>query len=47
MWERFEPHIYQYVKGNDIWFDLDAGVQLTRCPFLEPGQGKEKYTRST
>ena len=48
MWELFEPHIYQYVKDNEIWFDPDTGVQLSRCPFLElePGQGKEKYTCS-
>ena len=48
MWELFEPHIYQYVKDNEIWFSPDTGIQLTRCPFLEiePGQGKEKYTCS-
>lgn len=46
MWELFQPHIYQYVKGNDIWFSPDTGAQLNRCPFLkkEPNQGKEKYT---
>ena len=46
MWELFQPHIYQYVKGNDIWFCPDTGAQLTRCPFLEvePNHGKEKYT---
>ena len=45
MWELFEPHIYQYVKDNEIWFCPDTGVQLNRCPFLEiePNQGKAKY----
>ncbi|MDC1210912.1 YkgJ family cysteine cluster protein [Porticoccaceae bacterium] len=48
IWELFEPHIYQYVKDNEIWFCPDTGVRLSRCPFLEiePGQGKEKYTCS-
>ena len=45
MWELFEPHIYQYVKANEIWFCPDTGVQLNRCPFLEiePSEGKDKY----
>lgn len=45
-WEQFHPHIYQYVKGADIWFSPDTGAQLTRCPFLEveASLGKEKYT---
>lgn len=54
MWALFQPHIYQYVKGNDIWFCPDTRVQLTRCPFLEvelnqgkgKEKGKEKYTCS-
>jgi Fe-S-cluster containining protein len=48
LWELFQPHIYQYVKDNQIWFCPDTGVQLSRCPFLEiePGLGKEKYTCS-
>ena len=48
MWELFGPHIYQYVKDNEIWFYPDTGLQLTRCTFLEieAGQGKEKYTCS-
>lgn len=48
MWELFQPHIYQYVKDNEIWFCPDTGVQLNRCPFLEiePNQGKAKYTCS-
>lgn len=46
MWELFQPHIYQYVKDNDIWFCPSTGEQLNRCPFLEiePNQSKEKYT---
>ncbi|WP_371194722.1 YkgJ family cysteine cluster protein [Glaciecola sp. SC05] len=35
LWELFNPEIYQYVKGNEIWFDPDSGLQLTQCPFLE------------
>lgn len=48
MWELFQPHIFQYVKGDEIWFCPDTGVQLSRCPFLEiePNQTKEKYTCS-
>ena len=48
LWELFQPHIYQYVKDNEIWFCPDTGVQLNRCPFLEiePNQAKEKYTCS-
>lgn len=46
LWEAFHPHIFQYVKGAEIWFAPGTGAQLTRCPFLEveAGQGKEKYT---
>ena len=45
-WEHYHPHIYQYVKGDDIWYDPETGEQLTRCPFLElaPSQGKNKFT---
>ena len=45
MWELFEPHIYQYVKDNEIWFCPDTGVQLIRCPFLEiePSPSNTKY----
>ena len=48
MWELFHPHIYQYVKNNDIWFSPDTGQQLNRCPFLEVEQthGKDKYSCS-
>ena len=48
IWELFEPHIYQYVKGGEIWFCPDTGVQLNRCPFLEieAAQGNEKYSCS-
>jgi len=35
LWELFNPDIFQYVKGDQIWFDPKTGVQLTRCPFLE------------
>lgn len=48
MWELYQPHIYQYVKDNDIWFSPQTGEQLNRCPFLElaSDHGKEKYTCS-
>ena len=48
MWELFQPHIYQYVQGDEIWFCPDTEVQLNRCPFLEVEtyQDKQKYTCS-
>lgn len=35
MWALFNPAIYAYVKGKDIWFDPTTGQKLSRCPFLE------------
>jgi Fe-S-cluster containining protein len=35
MWELFNPEIFKYVKGHEIWFDPDSGAKLTYCPFLE------------
>lgn len=34
LWEVFNPEIYRYVKNNEIWFDPDSGIKLTKCPFL-------------
>lgn len=34
-WADDQPHIYQYVKDNAIWFDPDTGQRLSRCPFLQ------------
>lgn len=34
MWEIFNPDIFEYVKGDEIWFDPNTGVRLNRCPFL-------------
>lgn len=35
MWEIFRPHIAQYVRNNQIWFNPKTGEQLSFCPFLE------------
>jgi Fe-S-cluster containining protein len=35
MWELFNPEIFKYVKGHEIWFDPESGTKLTYCPFLE------------
>jgi Fe-S-cluster containining protein len=35
LWEIFNPTIFEYVKNDEIWFDPNSGVKLTRCPFLE------------
>ena len=34
-WEEFQPHIFKFVQDDEIWFDPETGVRLTRCPFLE------------
>lgn len=49
LWELFNPEIFQYVKGDDIWFDPDSGVQLNRCPFLEiePAKRNASQTKYT
>lgn len=50
LWELVNPEIYEYVKGNEIWFDPQSGEKLAQCPFLEtvrdPAQAREKYTCS-
>ena len=48
LWEVFNPEIFKYVYNNNIWFDPDSRVQLTRCPFLEvePNSSALKYTCS-
>ena len=35
LWELFNPEIFEFVKGHEIWFDPKSGKQLSRCPFLE------------
>ena len=35
LWEIFNPDIFDYVKGDEIWFDPQSKVKLTICPFLE------------
>ncbi|OEF08893.1 YkgJ family cysteine cluster protein [Vibrio genomosp. F10] len=35
LWEIFNPDIFDYVKGGEIWFDPKTGEKLQRCPFLE------------
>ena len=34
LWEIFNPEIFEFVRGNEIWFDPRSGVRLKRCPFL-------------
>jgi len=33
-WEAYRPHIYQYVKMDELWFDPVTAQQLSVCPFL-------------
>ena len=35
LWEQFNPEIFEYVKGSEIWFDPKSGERLKQCPFLE------------
>jgi Fe-S-cluster containining protein len=35
LWEIFHPEIFEYVKGDEIWFDPKSGNSLKQCPFLE------------
>ena len=51
LWELFNPDIFEYVRGKEIWFDPETGVRLKRCPFLQtmPKQDprdQDKYTCS-
>ncbi|MDR9830477.1 YkgJ family cysteine cluster protein [Vibrio sp. FNV 38] len=51
LWELFNPDIFEYVKGNQIWFDPASGERLKLCPFLvvlpkQRQQDQDKYTCS-
>ncbi|SON51833.1 conserved protein of unknown function [Vibrio tapetis subsp. tapetis] len=51
LWELFNPDIFAYVKGDEIWFDPKTGVRLQQCPFLEIApklnpNSQNKYTCS-
>jgi len=51
LWEIFNPDIFQFVKGDKIWFDPITGGKLEACPFLEIAPKKNstlpnKYTCS-
>ena len=48
-WELFNPEIFKFVKNNDIWYDPDSGLQLSRCPFLgiEPPKSASAQTKYT
>lgn len=35
LWEIFNPEIFEFVKGKEIWFDPKLGLRLKQCPFLE------------
>ncbi len=37
-WESHRPHIYQYVKNDELWFDPETGQQLSLCPFLKKAE---------
>ncbi len=45
MWALFNPEIYQYVQGNQIWFDPDTGNKLSDCPFLAIEPKKDKNAK--
>ncbi len=34
LWEIFNPEIFKFVKGSEIWFDPESGLRLKKCPFL-------------
>ena len=49
LWEIFNPDIFEYVKGGEIWFDPETREPLSRCPFLElapknQDDEQDKYT---
>ncbi len=51
LWALFNPEIFAYVKDDQIWFDPQTGLRLTRCPFLElvpdqPAAAQAKYSCS-
>ncbi len=51
LWELFNPDIFEYVRGDEIWFDPATGVRLEQCPFLEIApklnpNAQNKYTCS-
>ena len=51
LWEIFNPDIFEFVKGGEIWFDPKTGEKLKKCPFLEVEPKKsvlapDKYTCS-
>ncbi|MEM5552228.1 YkgJ family cysteine cluster protein [Pseudoalteromonas neustonica] len=51
LWEIFNPDIFEFVKGLEIWFDPKSGEKLSKCPFLEVEPKKNatapnKYTCS-
>ena len=43
-WELFQPHIADYVQGQQIWMDPKSGKQLTYCPWLQKEPSSQKYT---
>ncbi|WP_395344512.1 YkgJ family cysteine cluster protein [Ningiella sp. W23] len=34
LWELFNPDIFEYVRGDEIWFDPHSKKRLRLCPFL-------------
>jgi len=42
-WEENNPEIFQYVKNDEIWFDPETGLPLTRCPFLEAAPASDSH----
>ena len=43
-WEDYKPHIFQYVKNDELWFDPKTGKQLALCPFLRKDPVQKIYT---
>ena len=42
LWEIFQPHVFEFVKNDQIWFDPHSGNKLEQCPFLEIAPKKNK-----
>lgn len=46
LWELFNPEIFKFVKNQEIWFDPESGLRLTRCPFLEVEPKKNSLSQN-
>lgn len=41
-WELFRPDIAEYVHHGEIWFDPNTKQRMTRCPWLEEVNDRER-----